>query len=73
MAKAKTNILPLASVERIIRSAGAKRVSETGSHALAEYLEGEGVRITRRAIELAKHAKRVTVTGEDIKQALKEL
>jgi histone H3/H4 len=70
---AKANILPLAPVERIIRSAGAKRVSETGRDALAEHLEEHGIRIARRAIELANHAGRVTVTGEDIKQALKEL
>ncbi|CAD7766935.1 MAG: Histone-like transcription factor (CBF/NF-Y) andarchaeal histone [Candidatus Argoarchaeum ethanivorans] len=69
---AKTNILSFAPVGRMIKRAGATRVSETGREALAEHLEEYGTKIARRAIDLAKHAKRVTVTAEDIKQALKD-
>jgi histone H3/H4 len=66
-------ILPLAAVDRIIRKAGAYRVSETATEALAEALEEYGIKVSGSANDFAKHAKRRTVTGEDIKFALKNL
>ncbi len=66
-------ILPLAPVERIIRKAGADRVSEGARDILAEILEEYGIKISREAITLAKHAKRTTVKREDIELALKRL
>ena len=64
-------ILPLAAVDRVIRKAGASRVSESAASALAEILEEKGIIIARRAIEFSGHAKRKTVTDSDIKLALK--
>jgi histone H3/H4 len=66
-------IIPYAPVERLIRSAGAHRVSETAGIALAEILEQYGLEIAEEAIVLAKHAKRKTVKAEDIKLAMERL
>lgn len=66
-------IIPYAPVERLIRSAGAYRVSETAGIALAEILEQYGLKIAEEAIVLTKHAKRKTVKEEDIKLALERL
>ena len=66
-------IIPYAPVERLIRSAGANRVSETAGVALAEILEEYGLEIAEEAVVLAEHAKRKTVKAEDIKLAMERL
>ena len=61
--------LPRAAVERLIRNAGAPRVSASASDALIEVLEEVGLEISAQAVQLSKHAGRKTVTAEDIKLA----
>ncbi|MBE0522412.1 MAG: histone family protein [Candidatus Methanoperedenaceae archaeon] len=63
-------VLPLAPVERIIRNAGARRVSEDAGIELSKVLEEIGLEISREAITLAKHAGRTTVKEEDIRLAV---
>lgn len=63
--------LPVAAVDRIIRKAGARRVSESAARELAEVLEERGMEIASEASELAEHAGRKTVRDTDVRLAAK--
>ncbi len=62
--------LPIAPVTRLVRNAGAERVSEDASQALVEVLEEYGETVAKKAVALAKHAGRKTVKKEDITEAI---
>lgn len=63
--------IPLATVDRLMRKAGAKRVSEDAARAMAEVVEERGLTIAAAAVKLAEHAGRKTVRDVDIRLAAK--
>lgn len=65
-------ILSLAAMDKIIREAGAERVSEQAKADLADFLEKRGRELAKEAIRFAAHAGRKTVNKEDINLALKQ-
>lgn len=64
-------IIAKASVDKLIRKAGADRVSEDAAVELAKILEQEGVALAREAVALAEHAGRKTVKKDDVVLATK--
>ena len=62
-------ILPRLPFERILKKAGAKRVSQEALEEFANVMEERLTRVVERAILLAKHAGRKTLTAEDIRIA----
>lgn len=67
-------IIPLASADRIIRNACPDtRVSDNAILELAKTLEEYGTRISLKALEFCKHAKRNTIKEEDIVLAIAQV
>lgn len=58
--------LPLKAVERILRKAGAKRVSKGAAQEFSKFLEELAGEIASDASQLAQHSGRVTVTEQDV-------
>ncbi len=58
--------LPLASMEKTLKKAGAKRVSEAAKKQLQETLKKKIKELTEKATAFSKHSKRKTIKEEDI-------
>ncbi|MFW9967654.1 MAG: histone family protein [Candidatus Thorarchaeota archaeon] len=68
----KDRIIPVAPIDRLIRRAGAGRVSDKGAERLAQILEEIGENLAKRAFELTEHAGRKTITEKDMDLAYKQ-
>ena len=64
-------LIPLAAMEKIMKNAGAERVSDKAKMALKSVLEEIADEIAGDAVKLAMHAGRKTVKSGDIKLAAK--
>ena len=69
-AKTKRGI-PLASMEKLCKSAGAERVSDGAKEVLRDILEDKAKEIALISIKIANHAGRKTVKAGDIRIAAK--
>jgi histone H3/H4 len=65
--------IAISPIDRIMRKAGAERVSEEAAEALREIVETLALEVSRESIALAKHAGRKTVNSEDVKMASRKL
>ena len=61
--------LPLSPFERLLKKAGAKRVSRGALEEFANMMEEKMSLLAAEATALAKHAGRKTITDEDIRIA----
>lgn len=65
--------LSSAPIHRIIKKAGAARVSEDAAEELKRVLEEVGLAVAKEALGLANYAGRRTVKREDIERAARTL
>jgi len=63
--------IPLTTVARIMKKAGARRVGQDAAQAMAEIVEARALVIATEAVKLAEHAGRKTVRDVDIRLATK--
>ena len=67
----KSSELGLSAMYRILKKAGAERVSDESADELRRVIEEIAEGIARSAVDMASHASRKTVKGEDVKLASK--
>ncbi|MDC0169955.1 histone family protein [Candidatus Nitrosopelagicus sp.] len=67
----KTSDLGVSAMYRILKKAGADRVSDESAEELRRVLEDIAIEIAKNAVDMSKHAGRKTVKGEDVKLASK--
>jgi histone H3/H4 len=61
--------LSQAAVERIIKKAGAERISADATETLAILMEDYGLFLAKEAKKMSDHAGRKTLRGSDIQMA----
>jgi len=64
-------LIPLAAMEKVMKAAGAERVSDKAKAALKNAVEEYAQGIATTAVRLAGHAGRKTVKADDVKLAAK--
>ena len=57
------------TAKRILKSAGADRISDSAATELSETLNAFAYSVAKKAVKLAKHAKRKTVKKADVELA----
>lgn len=61
--------LSQSAVERILKKAGAGRVSADATAALTDLMEEHGLFLAKEAKKMSDHAGRKTVRGSDVRMA----
>ncbi len=64
-------LLPLAAMEKILKNAGAERISDKAKEALKVVIEEIAEEIAQQSVKLALHAGRKTIKAGDVKLAAK--
>ena len=67
----KTSDLGVSAMYRILKKAGAERVSDKSADELRRVLEDIATEIAKNSVNMSKHAGRKTVKAEDVKLASK--
>ncbi len=70
--KKNIKVIPYAPLARILSKTGA-RVSANGVNAFAEVLMDMADKISKKAVVIAEHSGRKTVTDADVKLAAKQI
>ena len=65
----KSSELGLSAMYRILKKAGAERVSDESADELRRVIEDVADNIAKNAVDMASHAGRNTIKGEDVKLA----
>jgi histone H3/H4 len=68
-----TNEIKVAPMHKLIKRAGATRVSEESALAMGKALEEIGLKVAKEAIDYARHAGRKTVKARDIEIAAQKV
>ncbi len=64
--------IPNSAIDRLIRKGGAERVAKSAIEILQRELEEYGVKLSKMAVEIAHHAGKKTIEGEDIILAIRK-
>ena len=62
-------ILPLAAMEKLLKKAGALRVSEDAKDELRVLLEAYAEELGKKAVKFSEHSGRKTVKASDVRLA----
>jgi len=73
MAQKPKKDIPLAPLERLLRRAGAKRVSKSALREFAVVLGDYAHDLSAESLALAKHAGRKTIVGADVRMAKRKM
>jgi histone H3/H4 len=68
-----SNEIKVAPMHKLIKRAGATRVSEESALAMGKALEEIGLKVAKEAIDYARHAGRKTVKARDIEIAAQKV
>ena len=64
--------IPNSAIDRLLRKGGVQRVSKSAIRVLQKELEEYGVKIAVLGNEIASHAGKKTIEGEDILLAIRK-
>lgn len=62
--------IPLVACEKLLKQAGARRIADDALVVLQKELEQEIRRVTHKASQFSKHAKRKTILSQDVELSL---